>query len=74
MSINLKQSICSGGIFPLRLQSVGGTNKGVLPVKHMQGDDKLRFTSSLGTDEFALRLGRNYSAIRQGKPVNRTKC
>lgn len=43
-------------------------------MKHMQGDYKLRFTSRLRTDELALRLGRNDSAVRQGKPINRTKC
>lgn len=44
-----------------------------LPVKHMQGDYKLRFTGRLRTDELALRLGRNDGAIGQGKAINRTE-
>lgn len=44
-----------------------------LPVKHMQGDYKLRFAGRLGTDELALGLGRNDGAIRQGEAINGTE-
>lgn len=70
LTIYLVWHLCT---FPVSLQSVDVTNQSGLPVKHMQGDYKLRFTSRLRTDELALRLGRNDSAVRQGKPINRTE-
>lgn len=45
-----------------------------LPVKHMQGYDKLGLISSLRTDEFALRLRSNKSAVGQGKTIDLTEC
>lgn len=41
-----------------------------LPVKHMQGDDELRFTGRLRADELALGLGRDDGAVRQGEAIN----
>ena len=43
-------------------------------MQHMQRYHKLRFVSSLRSDELALRLGGHEGAVRQGEAVDLTEC
>ena len=59
--------------WPPELGRGDGVSEWGLPVQHMQRYHKLRFISSLRSDELALRLGSHEGAVRQGKTVDLTE-